>query len=281
MMKTLSLFSMLIVAGAATAANLGDRHEHETPNCCEPSTAAAPRASYLEVANPVAQDEVQGTATGKVIFGGEERPEVKELTISEKQEAGCVEGGHTDKTDRKLLISKEGGIANVVITIEVPGKELKVPEAPIKLDQIQCRYEPHITLVPMGATAEYHNSDSISHNVHTYSTKNPAFNKTIAAGASEKQKLEKAEAIEVKCDIHPWMNCYLFVSETPYAAVTARDGSFKIAGLPPGEYTAKVWHESLGKEKATVTVGADGKCEAIEIKLGEDKKAGGGGRRRR
>jgi plastocyanin len=280
-MRTLSLFSVLLVAGAATAANLGEeQHEHETPNCCTPAADTAPRASYLVNANPLAPDEVQGTATGKVVWEGEKRPETKELSISEKQEKGCVEGGKTDKTDRSLLISKEGGIANAVISIDVDGAKLKLPEEPILLDQVQCRFEPHVMLVPMGATAKYHNSDSISHNVHTYSTKNPAFNKTIAAGASEKQKLEKAESIEVKCDIHPWMSCYLFVSDTPFAATTKADGSFEIPGLPPGEYTAKVWHETLGKAKASVTIGADGKSEAIEIKMGEKKK-GGGGRRRR
>ena len=70
-MKTLSLFSVLLVASAATAANLGEQHEHETPNCCTPAADLAPRASYLVNANPLAEDEIQGTATGKVVFEGE------------------------------------------------------------------------------------------------------------------------------------------------------------------------------------------------------------------
>lgn len=283
-MKTWNMLSVLLVAGAATAATVGEQPEQKTDSCCASdatNAAKTPEGNYLVHANPPAQDEVTGTAAGKVVFGGEKRPEVKELTISEQQEKGCVEGGHTDKTNRSLLIHKDGGIANVVVTIDVDGAELKIPEKPIELDQIACRFEPHILMVPAGVTVEYKNSDAISHNVHTYSTKNPAFNKTIAAGASETQKLEKAESIGVKCDIHPWMSCYLFVSDTPYAAVTARDGSFSIPNLPPGEYNAKLWHETLGKARAKVTIGADGKSEAIEVKMGGEESGGGGGRRRR
>lgn len=281
-MKTWNMLSVLLVAGAATAATVGEQqHEHQSESCCTPDASKAPKANYLVHANPLAEDEVTGTATGKIVFGGEEKPEVKPLTISEQQEKGCVDGGTTDKTNRSLLIDKNGGIANAVITIDVDGAELKLPEKPIELDQIACRYEPHVLLVPAGVTVEYKNSDTISHNVHTYSTKNPAFNKTIAAGASETQKLEKSESIEVKCDIHPWMSCYVFVADTPFAAISARDGSFSIPKLPPGEYDARIWHESLGKTRAKVTVGADGSCDAIEVKMGGEDKGGGGGRRRR
>ena len=32
------------------------------------------------------------------------------------------------------------------------------------------------------------------------------------------------------------------------------DGSFSLAGLPPGTYTVEAWHESLGTQTMQVTV---------------------------
>jgi hypothetical protein len=112
----------------------------------------------------------------------------------------------------------------------------------------------------------------VSHNVHTYATRNDVFNKTIAPGSKEEQVLAKGDKVTVKCDIHDWMSAVVFVTDTPYYAVTAEDGSFSIAGLKPGKYKAELWHEKLGKEKAEVIVKEDGSCDPIEVKMGEKKK---------
>ena len=41
---------------------------------------------------------------------------------------------------------------------------------------------------------------------------------------------------------------------TPYSAVTKADGSFKIADVPDGSYTVKVWHPKLKPASKPVTV---------------------------
>jgi hypothetical protein len=128
-------------------------------------------------------------------------------------------------------------------------------------------------IVPVGTTVEFLNSDAIAHNVHTYAGKNDSFNQTIAPKAKHTQQLKKEDRIEIKCDIHPWMSSHLVVVDTPHYALTKPDGSFEISGLAPGEHSVEVWHERLGKEKVKVTVAADGTSEAVEIKLGEKKKA--------
>jgi uncharacterized protein (DUF2141 family) len=46
------------------------------------------------------------------------------------------------------------------------------------------------------------------------------------------------------------------VVSSPFFAVTGPDGSFRISGLPPGEYTLVALHEKLGSQEIQVKVGA-------------------------
>ncbi|MFN0008026.1 MAG: hypothetical protein ACKVXR_08980 [Planctomycetota bacterium] len=214
----------------------------------------------------------EGKVTGSVKFDGK-APELKPLAITEEKAKGCHGAGQTmDTTDPTLVVSKDGGIANVVITIDVPDAKVEPSAEPVEIDQKQCRFVPHVRVLPAGGKVLFLNSDEVSHNVHTYATKNDSLNKTIAPGSKEEQMLAKGDKIQVKCDIHDWMSAYIFVTDTPYYAVTAEDGSFSISGLKPGKYKAELWHEKLGKEKAEVVVKEDGTCDPLEIKMGEKKK---------
>jgi hypothetical protein len=62
------------------------------------------------------------------------------------------------------------------------------------------------------------------------------------------------------------MSAWIWVSRHPYIAVTGADGTYKIAGIPPGQYRLEVWHESQGKSSCDVTVTA-GKETRIDMSL--------------
>lgn len=288
---SLSALGFVLAGGLALAAPLQD--------CCKPGEVhvAAHDGTLSTVFNPstpLLAAPVGPVATGRVSFVGPlpvvaakgkaafegERPEVTPLTIDPEKAKGCVEGdAPVSDQDRSILISKDGGIANVVIMIDVDGKEAEPADKEVVLDQAKCRFEPHVVVVPEGTAVKFLNSDAVSHNVHTYPKKNDAMNKTIAAGGAEVQRYAKADQVEIKCDIHPWMNSWMVVTSSPFYAVTGADGSFSVDGLPAGTHKVEYWHEKLGKGKAEITVKADGTAEPFEIKLGAEKKKGG--RRRR
>ena len=80
-----------------------------------------------------------GGLRGRVLFDGE-RPKLELLGIAAKASKGCCpEGTQVDATDRRLQIAKDGGLANVVVEIDIPGAEVRVPEKPFRMDNRRCR----------------------------------------------------------------------------------------------------------------------------------------------
>ena len=192
-----------------------------------------------------------GSISGTVKFKGT-APAPKKLDVGKDKEV-C---GKTPKMDQSLIV-EGGNLVNAVVTVTDISKGKKIELKKVQLDQNGCEYHPHVLAFPAGSTVEVVNPDGILHNVHSYSKVNtpfnqaqPKFKKTLDV------KVEKPEAIEVKCDVHGWMHGWLVATENPYFAVTDKSGSFKLENVPAGSYTVEVWHEKLGKSTQKVTVKA-------------------------
>ena len=142
------------------------------------------------------------------------------------------------------------GGANVVL--QVSGGAAAV------VDQVGCRYTPHVVGVMRGGVVEFRNSDPTMHNIHTMPMESKGVNVGQAAmGKAMVVKFDKPELmVPVRCDVHPWMNAFVNVVDTPFFAVTDAEGIFSLKGLPPGEYVLGAVHEKLGEQTLKVTVGA-------------------------
>ena len=192
-----------------------------------------------------------GSISGTVKFKGT-APAPKKLEVSKDKEV-C---GKTPKVEQSLVVNN-GNLANAVVTITDIKTGKKIDAKKVTLDQKGCEYQPHVLAFPVGTTVEILNPDGILHNVHSYSKVNSPFN--LAQPKFKKTldvKIDKPEAIEVKCDVHGWMQGWLVATESPYVAVTDNSGNFKLPDVPAGTYTMEVWHEKLGKNTQKVTVKA-------------------------
>lgn len=190
-----------------------------------------------------------GTISGVVKFKGT-APAAKKLEVTKDKEV-CAK---TAKTDPTLIVSGSN-LVNAVVSITDIKKGKKMEPQKVTLDQDGCEYKPHVMAFTAGTSVGILNPDGILHNVHSYSKVNSAFN--IAQPKFKKTltvKIDKPEAINLKCDVHGWMSAWLFVAENPYFSVTDKAGGFKLTDVPPGTYTLEVWHETLGKQTQKVTV---------------------------
>jgi len=200
------------------------------------------------------------TVKGKVTFEGEGKPR-KNIKKSMEADATCSKLHENDKQvgSEDFIRDKEsGGLQNVIVFVKegLGDKKYPAPATKASIDQHGCIYTPHIVTLQVGQTMEIKNSDNTTHNIHSASEKNPPFNfAQTAPGQVREETFKFPEVFPVKCDVHPWMAAWVGVFDHPFYAVTAKDGTYEIKGLPAGKYTIVAWHELYGEAATTeVTV---------------------------
>lgn len=146
-----------------------------------------------------------------------------------------------------FVVGENGGLADVFVYLQpasLGDKTFTPPSTPAVLDQIKCEYIPYVLGAQTGQKVVIKNSDPVLHNVHATPTKNKGFNLAqMANGKDIERVFDQTEVfIRFKCDVHPWMFAYLGVLPHPFHAVSGKDGTFKIADVPPGKYKLVVFH---------------------------------------
>ncbi len=201
-----------------------------------------------------------GTISGTIKYDGTP-PAPRKVEVTKDKEV-CALHPHFEED---LVVGSGGGIANAVVIVKGAKGEMKPGE--VQFEQKGCDYVPHVLAFPAGSTVDIINADGILHNIHTYSTKNPAFNMAQPKFKKViKEKIDQPEVIKVSCDAHGWMHAWWVATDTPYFAVTDDKGNYSIAGVPPGNYEVEVWQEKLGTQTEKVDV-KDGATATSDFSL--------------
>jgi plastocyanin len=169
----------------------------------------------------------------------------------------CTEQNSKGATFENFVV-EDGGLENVFVYVtDKLDYYFEVPTTPVKLDQKGCHYTPHVLGVRAGQTLAISNSDDTLHNVHALPTANGEWNQGQALKNMVNEKVFTAREVMIpfKCDVHNWMRAYVGVMDHPYYAVTRGGGKFELKNLPAGTYTVAAWHEKLGTQSQSVTVG--------------------------
>ena len=198
------------------------------------------------------------SVTGTVTFDGK-APTLRPLAMD--ADPACAKKHPKPVQSEMLVLGNGNTMGNIMVWVSkgLPaGKTWPAPKTPVVLDQNGCVYEPHVMGIMVGQAYKILNSDGILHNVHALPKINRGFNRPMPATVKEATAtFDKAEAVfQIKCDVHPWMSAYVSAFTHPFFSVTRTDGKFTIAGLDPGTYEITAWHERLGTQTASVTVGA-------------------------
>ncbi len=207
-----------------------------------------------------------GDITGIVTLKGTPPPA---SDITPIMENGDCKKLHSEMPKTKhYVVGAKGELADTIVYLEgVTGKSTGASAAPVVLDQKGCEYIPMIIAVQTGQKITVKNSDPLLHNVHAQpaaASGNPEKNDGQLPGAGDlNYTFEKPEMfMKFKCDVHNWMFAWVSIFDSPYYAMTTKDGAFTIKDVPPGKYKLVANHRKAGKVE-----------KEIEVKAGEPVKA--------
>ncbi|HXS19796.1 MAG TPA: methylamine utilization protein [Steroidobacteraceae bacterium] len=139
-------------------------------------------------------------------------------------------------------------LADAAVTVQPVGKKLPAP-APVHavMDQMNRMFMPEVIVIPVGSTVSFPNSDSVSHQIYSFS---PAkrFQLPLYRGKPYPPLLfDQTGVVILGCNIHDWMIGYIDVIDAPFYGVTDSRGSWSTE-LPNGRYEIKVWHPRMREE---------------------------------
>lgn len=146
--------------------------------------------------------------------------------------------------------------AVVVLATATPGVPKAALPVQITINQEKMRFIPALSLVGVGAKARFINNDPWEHHVRASAAGVLQFD-TSGAGGFELRMDGKAEGKPAKtadasfdragpvllgCHLHASMRGHVYVSDSPWAALTNAEGVAMFEAVPDGTTRVKVWH---------------------------------------
>ena len=228
----------------------------EAPETERESATTAPSPPVAPSVGAYQAVEVKdgGTIDGVVLLEGPPPPPVKIRVARPSDQTVCG----TEKTSHTLRLGPGGAVRDVVVYLEGihRGRPLSSLTPPPPVDQKECQYDPHVAIYASGAPLELASSDPLLHNVHAYLKGGETlFNAAMPRrGMKLTKPLPPGGWVRLQCDVHSWMNATVWISPHPYVASTDESGRFALSDVPPGNYTLKAWHPTLGEAVQEVEV---------------------------
>jgi plastocyanin len=156
------------------------------------------------------------------------------------------------------VIDKDGNpVADAVVVLQP--SQPSSPKTPLAMQstisQEKMRFAPAVTLVSPGAKIRFVNNDPWEHHVRTSAAGAAQFNASSSDGASlmiegkadgkpaksVEAVFDKPGAVLLGCHLHASMRGHIYVSDSPWAAITNSDGVATFEAAPDGAAQVRVW----------------------------------------
>lgn len=199
--------------------------------------------------------------SGKITFEGKPpRAQVRGVT---RDPEVC---GHEAREFYKVRVDESGALQDVVIYLDSKTSDMTWEHPPegYVLDQNRCTFEPYIMLYSKDRAAKLTiaNSDPATHNVRIsqiigrvhHTVLNISMSKDTPPKTKTLRLKETSNILQIKCDVHDFMEAWIFAADNPCRVLVGEDGTYELRGLPPGDHVISAWHPYLGTRSTEITV---------------------------
>ena len=205
-----------------------------------------------------------GSIQGKVTLVGKmPYPRIYHLVLFPNIDM-CAEIDTDDEMNRVLedfKVSPDGGLKDVVVTIEHVDAGKPFNKEPINITAENCKFLPDVNVIRQGESFKVDNIDAVMHNSQVYQKERGKILLNIPIPAEEVTDgkitfKKKYKIMQMICGMHEFMQTWGYRVQNPYYAQTKIDGNFKIDNIPPGEYKVTAWHYLIKRQSQKVKIAA-------------------------
>ncbi len=222
-----------------------------------PTVRPLPAVLVLVMALPMAAAAQTGSIAGVVTTAV---PALRPLRVT-----ADIKVCGTQLPDEAIAVGAGGVLANAVVTLT--GVKVRTPYPDPQVTNEQCRFVPRVQLARPGAPTKTTSKDALLHTTNAQQDGGRTlFNVGLPVpGMVVTRPLNGPGLVRLTCNTHTWMRGFVVVTDE-MGAVSRADGRFELAGVPPGTYELRVWHEMLKAPPIKVTVTAGGTAD-VKIAL--------------
>ena len=157
----------------------------------------------------------------------------------------CAFGAYAEPVDIQIqLINSDqsavtDGVVELIPQFEYGGADSnKGPD----VAQKNRTFVPFVSAVEVGTEVHFPNYDKTRHHVYSFS-KAKQFELKLYVGRPDSGIVfDKTGIVALGCNIHDYMQAYVYISESPFVQVSNKEGVTDFQELPQGKYQLNVWH---------------------------------------
>jgi plastocyanin len=180
-----------------------------------------------------------------------------------------------------LLAVASAAAGTIVVAVQtsdghpLPGAVLTIhtstgtdrPAVPVHavMDQIDRAFAPDLLVIPLGSTVEFPNSDTVSHQIYSFSPAHKFKLPLYRGKPYPPVHFEQAGLVTLGCNIHDSMLAYVLVTDAPYFGRADSTGSWSVE-VPRGTYRVTVWHPRMREDRELereISIGDGGRTALI------------------
>lgn len=146
--------------------------------------------------------------------------------------------------------------SRVVVYLEAPTADSQgeAPAQSEEIKQLDRRFVPDLIVVPVNSTVSFPNMDPVFHNIYSLSKPKSFDLGSYDKGQTRRVTFTKPGIVDIYCHLHPNMAATVVVTPNRWHTQPDANGQYRIADVPPGNYTLVAWHKSAGFFRKNITI---------------------------